>query len=971
MSASRPRRYRPSAWLIGCVVLAALGASLAWMFRSPLRTHWDSSQLAARVGAGRESASVQGVPALPIQQGGAAPATDGLVRGVVRDPEGRPVASATVSLYRVLTAWPEWRSELLEPATTSDDGEFQFRRQDRIGLLVGVEHRSGFERRSFAGDLVEVPQLDVPLELVLRPGFGLFGFVVNDAGAPVPNARVALEAVPGEQRRAQVTTTSGQGRYEFSNIAAGPARLTASHPSWQPAVVPAVVVGDRVRVDLRFERPTMAALRGRVVSASSQAPIAGASVQLLPLNQKLGLAEPLGGPTAADGTFLVEGLPRGSMRLLVRHPDHGAVLRTQPIGAVATELLVELPPRSMVEGRLTAEGGVTVGGEVLELQDEAGQLAFTTVATDGRFRFPFALSPGSGELRAIGGRFAFQRSSGAAVSVRIRELATTELELTVVPAATVRGRFVDERGAPVVGVQVALARQLSESARVIGDAAFDLDLGAVGNRMLQLFSAERSGLLAVSDADGRFEIVGLQPGPALVRTARTGLGSRWLQLQVPAPGAPLDRGDIVLPRGSRIEGRVLRGNRPFVGATVTAVGESGSGSALTGRYGTFVIEDLVPDTYRLRARIPGQPTSSNEQVVTVAADRPAGNVGLALEVGREVRGHVTSNDGQPLGGALVSVRGVPGQASVTDGNGDFVLELPRRDIELQVSLGDRSGQRIELVTAEQETVDVRLDTPPTCTLVGHVAGLPGKKRLFGALLRLTPIDGDVAQETRTRWIELPDGNLRWPLCPSGRVRVEVWCDGYAPHADERVLAPNEDHDLGEVLLEPGSRLTGVVRDAAGAPVADAHVLLGEETDLDLFEPRVRSGPDGRFVVGGVSSRSSRLVVRARGFAAATVDLSLPRDVLSLEPLAVTLERGATIEVTVPRATAPDGGLVQLRRRGRLLASAELDDLGRASFTNRSAGTYTVQLFGHDLPPHEVRVDPEASVVRVMLELPAK
>lgn len=965
MSAPLARRYRRSAWLIGGVVLVALGVAVVGMFRDTLRARWDSSRLAARVGAGREAGAQ--VPALPIHQGGVSRATDAVVRGIVRDADGRPIASATVSLFRVLTAWPEWRTELLERATTRDDGAFQFRWQDRVGLLVGFEHRS------FAGDLVEVPLLDVPLDLRLRSGFSLFGHVFNDVGALVPNARVAIEAVPGEQRRAQVTYTSADGRYTFANVVAGPARLTAYHEAWQPATVAAVVVGDKVRVDLRFERPTMAALRGRVVSSSSQAPIAGASVQLLPLNQKLGLAEPLGGPTAADGTFLIEGLPRGSMRLLVRHPEHGAVLRTQPIGAVATELLVELPPRSVVEGRLSAEGGrdVFAGGELLEIQDQAGQLAYTAVAADGRFRFPIALSPGSAEIHVVGGRFAFQRSSESAVGLRIREAATTDLELVVVPPPTVAGRFVDEAGSPLAGVQIVMARQLSGSARGIGDAAFDLDLGAFGNRMAQLFGAERSGLLAVSAADGRFEVRGLPPGPTFARATCPGRGSRVLSLQVPEPGAAVDCGDVVLPRGCRIEGRVVRGNKPFVGATVTAVGEGGSGSAVTGAYGTFAIDDLMPDTYRLRARIPGQPTGSNEQIVTAAADRPAGNVVVVLEVGREVRGRVTSNDGQPLGGALVSVRGVPGQAAATDGNGEFALELPRRDIELQVSLGDRSSQRIVPVAVDQQEVDIRLDTPPTCTLVGHVAGLPGKKRLLGALLRLTPLDGDVANETRTRWVELPDGYLRWPLCPSGRVRVEVWCDGYAPHAAECVCAANGEHDLGEVLLEPGSRLTGVVRDGAGRAVPNAVVLLGEETDLDLFEPRVRSAADGRFVIAGVTSRSSRLVVRAGGFAASAIDLQLPRDVLSLDPLVVTLERGATIEVTVPRAQVPDGGVVQLRRQGRLLASAELDDFGRASFVNRSAGTYAVQLYGRDLPPQQVRVAPETPVVRVALELPDK
>jgi hypothetical protein len=251
-----------------------------------------------------------------------------------------------------------------------------------------------------------------------------------------------------------------------------------------------------------------------------------------------------------------------------------------------------------------------------------------------------------------------------------------------------------------------------------------------------------------------------------------------------------------------------------------------------------------------------------------------------------------------------------------------------------------------------DRVEVELDTPPMCTLTAQVAGLPGKKRLAGALLRLT-IDGDVEGETNTRWVDLQEGELRWPLCPVGTVRVEIWGDGYAPFSVKREFVANEDHTLGEILLEPGGRVQGIVQDQGGSPVAGAIVLLGEEGDLDLFEPRVRTGADGSFRISGVTSRSSRLVVRAPGFAVRTIEMQLPQDVLGSTPLVVVLERGSTIEVTLEGAH--DGGIVQLRRDGRLLASTQIDDSGRASFSNRSAGTYSVQLLGSQLAPVDVVV----------------
>ncbi|CAN0495734.1 unnamed protein product, partial [Discosporangium mesarthrocarpum] len=255
------------------------------------------------------------------------------------------------------------------------------------------------------------------------------------------------------------------------------------------------------------------------------------------------------------------------------------------------------------------------------------------------------------------------------------------------------------------------------------------------------------------------------------------------------------------------------------------------------------------------------------------------------------------------------------------------------------------------VAKDQENVTIELEAPPTCRLIGNVFGLPRRMRVLGALLRLSSLAED-GGETRTRWVEMQDGELDFALCPSGDVRIEISADGYAPFTITRMLEANETHNLGEVLLEPGARLRGVVRDADGKNVADAAVVLGEESDLDLYEPAVRSAVDGSFTLQGVTSRSNQLVVRAPGFAASTVEIQLPRDVLSADPLEVVLERGATIEVVATNAPR-SGGLVQLRRNGHLLANEELDDDGKAWFANRSAGSYTVELFGGQVEPLKV------------------
>ena len=117
-------------------------------------------------------------------------------------------------------------------------------------------------------------------------------------------------------------------------------------------------------------------------------------------------------------------------------------------------------------------------------------------------------------------------------------------------------------------------------------------------------------------------------------------------------------------------------------------------------------------------------------------------------------------------------------------------------------------------------------------------------------------------------------------------------------------------------------------------------------------------------IAGVSSRSAQLVVRHPGFAVSTVDLKLPFAVLSKKPLPIELASGATIEVNVAAELVDDEGLVYLMRRGNRVASAVLDDRGRAWFANRSAGSYAVKLFGSD--QGEQAVDIEQGQKRVLV-----
>ncbi|MGK0154479.1 MAG: hypothetical protein ACI9SE_001431 [Neolewinella sp.] len=956
MSNRYSKRYRASSWLLGFGVLVAVGIAVTWML-------YEGSRKSLEVSVGMDQEIDQevntikpgGLPELMSDVRIAQPSEGVFVRGKVLLPAGLPAASATVTLYRLVTAAPEWRKEHVVQAITGDDGAFQFRCPHLYGYLLGFQHPD------YAGGEVEVSTLGNAMQLQLRPGFDISGTVLNDVGAPVPKARVSVESVLGDARRAQFTFTAADGTYSFTNLAAGAAEMVAWHGFWQPAKATAVVIGVRHRTDFRFARPSMSPLRGRVVRAATQEPIEGATVELERISSKLGLVDPVGTVTAKDGTFLLSGLARGSVRMLVRHADYGTSLQIVSIRSVAKDVAVELPDRATVAGEVQ---GVFAGGEILEAQDSGRELAYATVQPDGTFLFGRKLSPGFVDFRVLGGSFLFQNLRGTSARMLLDEPEdgkTAKIYLDAIKTSVVQGRLADADGNPVGGARI---EWMSGSLGQLGAAAWQLDIAKASDGFFKLIGAQHQ-LLAISDEQGRFEIRGRRSGLLQAKVSCAGCGNRVIRTRVPPAGRSVDIGEIVLEPSCSVSGRVLRGGQPFVGALVILSSPQSESLATTNQLGEYSVSDLMPGKYFVQTRISGRPTGSTNRIqITVAPDKPVTGFDLSLKAGRIITGIVTDENSEPLRGALISVRGRTGEVVTTNAAGVFELELLPRNFELLVSFGYRSIQKIVPISMDQKRVSVTLASRDTSTLVARIAGLPGRRPLAGVLLRLTELDLAGA-EANSRWVETSGGELRHSHVPSGRVLVEVWSEGYAPYQREWRLKPGEDHDLGELLLARGAKLRGVVRDAAGSAVHDAMVLLGDETDFSLFLPTVRTDVDGMFTIQGITSRSKQLVVRSPGFAANTIGLQLPGDVLSIDPLEIQMERGTTIEVSVARRLIPEDGLVYLRRENHLLESSVLDDIGKAWFANRSAGKYTVQLLGSDQPEQvvEVKAGQELSYVR--------
>jgi hypothetical protein len=102
------------------------------------------------------------------------------------------------------------------------------------------------------------------------------------------------------------------------------------------------------------------------------------------------------------------------------------------------------------------------------------------------------------------------------------------------------------------------------------------------------------------------------------------------------------------------------------------------------------------------------------------------------------------------------------------------------------------------------------------------------------------------------------------------------------------------------------------------------------------------------------------VIAASGYATRTVEVRIPEDILRREPLAISLDKGSTIQVAVldVQGRPWEMSVVFLKLEGAMLQGVFTDEDGLASFHHRSPGAYEVTLFGSRGVSQEIIVDEE-------------
>lgn len=555
------------------------------------------------------------------------------VRGRVVDPEGQPIAAATVwmSVYR--------GSDDAEPvALSATDGTFMIRSASEWRVVTATAPGWGCAKVA----LLRENQAGFVLDVVLRAAPGvLVGTVVDPEGRPVEAARILVgAAMPGDAAGTSgswAATVSGQdvwpSRYLLTDRG-GSFRVEGLPPLVWPVAVSApgfAPVLERVQVADRGETTCIirlthgATLRGQVLDAAGR-PAAGAELFAAvawpgepAVDRRIGPVKwicPrwLRRETLADheGRYEFGNLPAGSSNVWAEARGGAYVGSNFELipGQSGVWNAVLSAPRSVVTGSLeTADGSPLVGWGVLfagdkntYVTDAAGGFRSRRLHADP-YRVPVSVQPRSPQV-------------GPAAELGEFQVADAPLRLVLptdkVPTGVLKGRVVTSVGSPCAGAQItAKHREL----RLRGD----LRLDDLGNYEFQGLHAGSYDLSVDSDvfgamAIGSFEVTAGQPTEAgefrvplpgtllvqLVDSAGKRMPEAWVTARAlgpdPSRSGQLQHGEG-FDRGVLLPGRWLIATRPQCSLAAMEVDIRGGETTEL----RFVVPDGIPFLLRVPA----------------------------------------------------------------------------------------------------------------------------------------------------------------------------------------------------------------------------------------------------------------------------------------------------------------------------------------------------------------------------------
>lgn len=376
--------------------------------------------------------------------------------GVVVGPDDQPVAGARV----VTQGMREGKWQSIE-ATTDAEGRFALqldlrRDSSRTGI---VATKPGLALGWMAAKLGDTARIQLSADQA-----DLRGTLRDPAGTPVAGAEVSLETVSHIGEEAQgvwfpdrtLLTTDATGAFALKGF---PPR----------SVVQVLITGTKmahVRTTIRdgvaaaLVLQPEATISGRVMHGDR--PLPGIEVYGHILGSDVGSTVV---HTGADGTYRLEHLPGGTVRVVMRNVPRGLAIprpRTLELAPAEQKTGIDsmLTPGGLVRGTVTVAGtGAPVGGAFVGVFGDEGDMG--RAPTDDNGRYELRMLPGEWLLNCF--KWDYDRGvtqqcvDRAGRQITLAEGQTVEgVDFVLRPTATLRGVVVLPNGQPAKGATAAV-----------------------------------------------------------------------------------------------------------------------------------------------------------------------------------------------------------------------------------------------------------------------------------------------------------------------------------------------------------------------------------------------------------------------------------------------------------------------------------------------------------------------------------
>jgi hypothetical protein len=568
-------------------------------------------------------------------------------------------------------------------------------------------------------------------------------------------------------------------------------------------------------------------------------PVEGALVIVEVVALRFGRQAPLTARTDSSGRFRIELERRGPLNLRVE--AKGLAPRTLEKVTPGSPLAIALAKGRVIEGvvREAASGRAVPKARVRAVEQDPGITLPGWEAGAGSVEAA-ADARGSFRLEGLGLRLARLTASAPGVGYGTKDDVRpgARVELLLLPGGSISGTVLGPGGKPIEGAVVRPERE-SRGSWLAG-------------------RAEKT------DAAGRFEIVGLDPGPyALVaRHADHGVGvTAGITLERDAESSA----DVVLAPGVPVTGRLVAANERLVPGQISVQELNGelAPRALVellrteaGADGRFRLAAVPPGAYVLAVVASGYAGKRVE--MNVGPRATSVNLGdVVLETGLTIRGRVRDKAGVGIKDAQLHasaprLRGLPLDTQ-SEADGSYVLAgLDPGPYRVSVlALGHAASGRS--IDAGAENADFVLAAGGS--VVGVVVDDAGKA------VEAYEVQAQPTQESLgyyaggdTRSVADADGRFTLEDLNEGTYVVEVSAPDLAPSSVSGVkVAAGRATDVGRVRLQKGGIVRGVVVDAGGGAVAAATVtVLGPgQPWAQLRRPEATTDGAGSFEVRGV------------------------------------------------------------------------------------------------------------------------